>query len=182
MAEQLNALHDLFVNELRDVYDAEKQIVKALPRVARSASSEDLRNALEEHLEETRGQVERLEQVFEQLEMRPRGKHCTGMEGILEEGKELIETGTKGDVLDAGLIAAAQRVEHYEISVYGTLASWARQLGHSDMARLLEETLEEEKNADQKLSALAESSTNPSAQRGQEEGSSSRSRSTGSRR
>jgi ferritin-like metal-binding protein YciE len=165
MAE-VTALQDLFENELRDVYDAEKQIVKALPRVIRAATSEDLRNALEEHLEVTRGQVDRLEQVFDSLEMKPRGKHCPGMEGILEEGKELINEGAKGDVLDAGLIAAAQRVEHYEISVYGTLAAWARQLGHNNVVRLLEETLQEEKQADKKLTALAEGETNPAATTG----------------
>jgi ferritin-like metal-binding protein YciE len=162
MAE-MNALQDLFVDELRDVYDAEKQIVKALPRVIRAASSEVLRNALEEHLDVTRAQVDRLEQVFENLELKPRGKHCPGMEGILEEGKELISEGAKGDVLDAGLIAAAQRVEHYEISVYGTLAAWARQLGHDDVVDLLEETLREEKEADKKLTALAERDTNLAA-------------------
>jgi ferritin-like metal-binding protein YciE len=164
MAE-MKALQDLFVNELRDVYDAERQIVKALPRVIRASASEDLKEALERHLDETRGQVERLEQVFERLELRPKGKHCPGMEGILEEGKELIEEGSRGEVLDAGLIAAAQRVEHYEISAYGTLASWARQLGHDGVIALLEKNLEEEKAADKKLTALAEAETNPAAVR-----------------
>jgi ferritin-like metal-binding protein YciE len=166
MAE-VKALQDLFVNELRDVYDAEKQIVKALPRVIRATASDDLKEALEHHLDETRGQVERLEQVFERLDLRPKGKHCTGMEGILEEGKELIEEGSKGDVLDAGLIAAAQRVEHYEMAAYGTLAAWARQLGHQTVVSLLEKNLEEEKAADKKLTALAEAEMNPAAVKSQ---------------
>lgn len=165
MAES-NELQELFVDELRDVYDAEKQIVKALPKVIRAASSQDLRAALEEHLEQTRGQVERLEQVFEHLELKARGKHCSGMEGILEEGKDLISEKSKGETLDAGLIAAAQRVEHYEISVYGTLSSWARQLGLDEAMTLLEQTLEEEKAADKKLTMLAEGETNPAAQSG----------------
>jgi ferritin-like metal-binding protein YciE len=159
-------LQELFVDELRDVYDAEKQIVRALPKVIRAATAEDLRSALEEHLEETRGQVERLEQVFEQLDMKPRGKHCSGMEGILEEGKDLIGEKEKGDTLDAGLIAAAQRVEHYEMAAYGTLAAWARQLGLDNASSLLEATLAEEKAADQKLTMLAESETNPAASGG----------------
>lgn len=165
MAES-NELQELFVDELRDVYDAEKQIVKALPKVIRAASSANLRSALEEHLEQTRGQVERLEQVFEHLELKARGKHCTGMEGILEEGKDLINEKEKGEVLDAGLIAAAQRVEHYEISVYGTLASWARQLGMDEPVTLLEQTLEEEKATDKRLTMLAEGDTNPAAKGG----------------
>jgi ferritin-like metal-binding protein YciE len=162
MAE-INELQDLFVDELRDVYDAEKQIIRALPRVIRAASADGLRSALENHLEITREQVDRLEQVFEKLDLRPRGKHCHGMEGIIEEAKNLISEGSKGDVLDAGLIAASQRVEHYEISAYGTLAAWARQLGHGEVTRLLEETLDEEKAADKELTVLAEGQTNPSA-------------------
>jgi ferritin-like metal-binding protein YciE len=165
MAES-SQLQDLFVDELRDVYDAEKQIVKALPKVIRGATSEKLRAALEEHLEQTRGQVERLEQVFEHLDMKPRGKHCSGMEGILEEGKDLLNEHDRSDTLDAGLIAAAQRVEHYEMAAYGTLAAWARQLGHGDAVSLLEQTLEEEKAADRKLTMIAESEANPEASGG----------------
>jgi ferritin-like metal-binding protein YciE len=158
-------MQDLFVDELRDAYDAEKQVIRAMPRMVRAATSEDLREAFELHLEETRGQVERLEQVFEELGMKARGKHCPGMEGIIEEAKELIDEGKsiKGEILDAGLIAAAQRVEHYEIAAYGTLVAWARELGHDKAAGLLEGILDQEKATDKKLTMLAEGETNPAA-------------------
>jgi ferritin-like metal-binding protein YciE len=163
MAE-VNTLRSLFIDELRDVYDAERQIVKELPHVIEAASSDNLKAALEEHLEVTHGQVDRLEEVFEKFDLKARGKHCSGMEGILEEGKDLIGNGYSGSALDAGLIAAAQRVEHYEISAYGTLVAWARQLGHEDVVDLLEQSLAEEKTADQDLTELAETVTNPAAE------------------
>lgn len=162
MAE-LNGLRDLFIDELRDVYDAEQQIVKALPGIIGAASSSQLAASLDEHLEVTRMQVTRLEQIFKELEVKPAATHCSGMEGILAEGQKLIAAVDKGDVLDAGIIAAAQRVEHYEISVYGTLAAWSRQLGQDTVTDLLEETLEEEKTADEQLTSLAEDETNQAA-------------------
>ena len=142
---------------------------KALPKMIKSSTSEELGSALETHLEETRGQVERLEQVFEALDLRPRGKHCDGMAGILEEGKSLMEEDGDEAVLDAGYIAAAQRVEHYEITAYGSLMAWAKALGLKDALSLLKQNLEEEKAADQKLSALAESGLNQAAAAGQGE-------------
>jgi len=162
MAEA-GTLHDAFIEELRDVYDAEKQLIKALPKMARSASSRELRGLLETHLEETRGQVERLDEVFASIEQKPRGKHCEGIAGIIEEGKSILEEDFDGPTLDASIIAAGQRAEHYEIAAYGTLVAWARAMGHDDAAELLEQTLEEEKAADEKLSALAEGGLNQEA-------------------
>jgi ferritin-like metal-binding protein YciE len=165
----MKTLRDLFEDELRDVYDAEKQIVKALPKMIKASSNEELESALEAHLEETRGHVERLERVFESIDMRPRGKHCEGMAGILEEGKNLMEEDGDEAVLDAGFIAAAQRVEHYEITAYGTLMAWAKVLGLKDALSLLKANEEEEKAADEKLSALAERGLNQAAAAGQED-------------
>jgi ferritin-like metal-binding protein YciE len=162
MAEQAT-LHDAFIDELRDAYDAEKQVLKALPKLVKAATSPDLQAAFEEHLEETQGQVDRLERVFEILDEKPRGKRCDGMAGILEEGKKVMEEGFDGLVLDACLIASAQRVEHYEMAAYGTLVSWARAMGHTDAAELLEETLDEEKAADARLSHLAKGDINEEA-------------------
>ena len=162
MAEA-GTLHDAFIEELRDVYDAEKQLIKALPKMARAAHSEELRGLLETHLEETRGQVERLEEVFASIEEKPRGKHCEGIAGIIEEGKSILEEDFDEPTLDASIIAAGQRAEHYEMAAYGTLAAWARAMGHDDAAELLEQTLEEEKAADEKLSALAEGGLNREA-------------------
>src|ERR1700704_5047730 len=156
-------LHDAFVNELRDMYDAEKQLTKALPKLARNASSPDLRSAFESHLEETRGQVERLEQVFESLEEKARGKHCDGIAGIIEEGKSIMEEDFDDTTMDACLIAAGQRAEHYEMAAYGTLVAWAQAMGHTQAAKLLQQTLDEEKAADKKLSGLAEGGINQSA-------------------
>ncbi|MQA30627.1 MAG: DUF892 family protein [Luteitalea sp.] len=156
-------LHDAFVDELRDTYDAEKQIAKALPKMMKAASSPELRTAFEAHLQETRGQVERLEEVFASIEEKVRGKHCDGMEGIIEEGKSVMEEDFGDTTMDACLIAAAQRVEHYEMAAYGTLVAWARVMGHTDAADLLQQTLDEEKSADQKLSSLAESGINQDA-------------------
>jgi ferritin-like metal-binding protein YciE len=162
MAE-LNTLNDLFQNELRDVYDAEKQLLKALPKIIKAAKDTQLREALTMHLEETRGQVERLEQAFESLDLKPKGKHCAGMAGILEEGSDLLEEDGNDAVLDAAFIAGCQRVEHYEITAYGTLMAWAKLLGHEEALKLLEANEREEKAADMKLTKIAEATVNPEA-------------------
>jgi len=156
-------LHDLFIDELRDSYDAERQLTKALPRLAKAASSEALRDAFESHLEETNGHVDRLEQVFSSLGYEARGKHCEGMAGLIEEGRSVLEDDFDECTTDAGLIAAAQRVEHYEMAAYGTLVAWARLMGYSDAADLLQQTLDEEKAADEKLTSLAEGGINEQA-------------------
>jgi ferritin-like metal-binding protein YciE len=156
-------LHDAFIDELRDCYDAEKQLTKALPKMAKSATSPELRDAFESHLEETRGHVERLEEVFQSLEEKARGKHCEGIAGIIEEGKNVMEEAFDETTMDACLIASGQRAEHYEMAAYGTLVAWARAMGHSEAADLLQETLDEEKAADQKLSELAEGGINQEA-------------------
>lgn len=153
----LHNLHDLFHQELRDIYDAEKQLTKALPRMAKQASNDKLRSALEDHLAETEQQVERLEKIFGMIDEKPRGKKCVGMEGLIKEGSELLKEKADDAVKDAGIIAAAQRVEHYEIAVYGTLASFAQELGLMDAVTLLEETLAEEKDADAILTQCAAS-------------------------
>ena len=140
-------LHDAFLDELRDAYDAEKQLIKALPRLAKTATSADLKEAFETHLEETREHVTRLEQVFESLEEKARGKHCDGIEGIIEEGKSVMEEDFDDITMDACLIAAGQRAEHYEMAAYGTLVAWARAMGHTEAATLLQEILDEEKAA-----------------------------------
>jgi len=158
------SLHDAFEEELKDVLSAEKQLVKALPKMAKAASNEDLRAGFEEHLEQTKGHVERLEKIFELLDKAPRAKKCKAMEGLIEEGSEIMEEDADPDVLDAMLIAAAQKVEHYEIATYGTLVAWARRLDMSDAADLLQQTLDEEKDTDVKLTELAESSVNASAE------------------
>jgi ferritin-like metal-binding protein YciE len=162
-------LREALVEEIRDLYNAEKQLVKALPKMAKGAESDDLREALESHLEETEGQVTRLERVFELLDEKPRGKHCAGMAGIVEEGSEKLQEDIEGSVLDAVLIASAQKVEHYEIGAYGTAIAWAEALGLNDVVQVLNETLEEEKAADEKLSALAESGINQAATQGESE-------------
>jgi len=165
----MNTLKDLFEDELRDVYDAEKRVLKALPKMAKAASDERLREAFTTHLEETRGQIERLEQVFESLDMKVRGKRCAGMEGILEEGTELMQEDGDESVLDAGFIAAAQRVEHYEITAYGTLMAWAKVLGYREALQLLGANEQEEKAADKKLTAIAENLVNRQAASGRGE-------------
>jgi ferritin-like metal-binding protein YciE len=156
-------LHDAFLDELRDAYDAEKQLTKALPKLAKAAASPDLRAAFETHLEETRGHVDRLEQVFQSLEEKVRGKHCDGIAGIIEEGKSIMEEDFDDATMDACLIAAGQRAEHYEMAAYGTLVAWAQSMGHTEAADLLQEILDEEKAADKKLSALAEGGINQEA-------------------
>jgi ferritin-like metal-binding protein YciE len=158
-----NTLHDAFIDELRDTYDAEKQLLKALPRLAKAASSRELRSAFEDHLEETRLHVERLEEVFSTIEEKARGKHCEGMAGIIEEGKAIMEEDFDDSTMDAALIAAGQRSEHYEMAAYGTLVAWARAMGHDDAADLLQQTLDEEKAADMKLSGIAEGGINQAA-------------------
>jgi len=161
---KLKSLHDLYVDELKDLYNAENQLVKALPKMAKAASSDELRAAIEEHLEVTRGQVQRLEQVFQELEVNPKGKKCKGMEGLIEEGKEMMEEDAEPAVLDAALIGAAQRVEHYEMAGYGCVRTYARILGYDDAAELLQQTLDEEAEADKKLTELAESVINVEAE------------------
>lgn len=160
---QAETLHDAFIEELRDTYDAEKQLTKALPKLAKSASSPELREAFETHLEETQGHIERLEQVFESLEEKVRGKHCEGIAGIIEEGKSIMEEDFEESAMDACLIAAGQRAEHYEMAAYGTLVAWARAMGHREAADLLQQNLEEEMAADQKLTSIAESGINQDA-------------------
>ena len=149
-------LRELFVDELKDLYSAEKQLVQALPKMAKAADSEELKQAFQEHLEQTKGHVQRLEEIFGALEASPRGKKCVGMEGLIKEGQEAIEEDYEGAVKDAALIGAAQRVEHYEIAAYGTAKALAEVLGEEGHAATLEETLDEEKETDEKLTALSE--------------------------
>lgn len=162
MAES-GTLHDAFLDELRDAYDAEKQLLKALPKMAKKATSEDLTGAFETHLEETRGHVDKLEQVFGALGEKVRGKHCDGIAGIIEEGKSVMEEDFDAQTMDACLIAGGQRAEHYEMAAYGTLVAWAQAMGHTEAAELLQEILEEEKAADEKLTELAEGGINQAA-------------------
>jgi len=156
-------LHDAFLDELHDAYDAEKQLTKALPKLARASSSPQLRAAFETHLKETRGHVRRLEQVFDSLGEQVRGKHCDGIAGIISEGKATMEQDFDEATRDACLIAAGQRAEHYEIAAYGTLVAWARDMGHTEAADLLQETLNEEKAADETLTLLAQGGINQHA-------------------
>lgn len=153
---RLHSLRDLFHEELKDLYNAEQQIAKLLPKMVTAASSSDLRSALERHLEETRGHIERLHQIFERESISGKSKKCEGMEGLLKEGAELLQAKTEPEVRDAGLIGAAQRVEHYEIAVYGTVRTFAEQLGKQDIAKTLQETLDEEGAADKKLTEIAQ--------------------------
>jgi ferritin-like metal-binding protein YciE len=162
MAES-GTLHDAFLDELRDTYDAERQLTKALPKLAKAATSPELRKAFESHLEETRGQIKRLEQVFESLDEKVRGKHCDGIAGIIEEGKSIMEEDFDDTTMDACLIAAGQRAEHYEMAAYGTLVAWANAMGHTEAAALLQETLDEEKAADETLTEIADAGINQSA-------------------
>jgi len=156
------------IDELRDIYHAERQLVRALPKLAKAATSPDLREALESHLAETEEQVSRVEQAFEMLNESAKAKTCSGMLGIVEEGADLIKEHDKGAALDAGIIAGAQRAEHYEIAAYGSVMAWAKALGHDDVAELLSASLEEEKAADQKLTELAEAGLNEAAASGSE--------------
>jgi ferritin-like metal-binding protein YciE len=160
----MTTLEDLYTDMLKDLYSAEKQLVKALPKMAKNAQSPDLQKAFQEHLRQTEGHVERIERIFSDLEGSPRGKKCVGMEGLIEEGNEILQEDAEPDVLDAGLIAAAQKVEHYEIASYGTARAWAERLGYDKAARLLQQTLEEESMANEKLTRIAESHVNMEAQ------------------
>src|SRR5687767_5664590 len=162
MAEA-GTLHDAFIDELRDTYDAEKQLTKALPKLAKAATNPKLRSAFESHLQETHGQIARLEQVFASLDEKVRGKHCDGIAGIIEEGKSIMDQDFDETTMDACLIAAGQRAEHYEMAAYGTLVAWAQAMGHTEAASLLQQTLDEEKAADKKLSGLAEGGINERA-------------------
>ena len=153
---EINSLRELYIDQLRDLYDAENQLIKALPKMAEGATSEELREGIEEHLEQTRNQAQRLEQIFERLGETPKGERCKGMEGVIKEGSETLEKEMDDDTKDAAIIAAAQRVEHYEIAGYGTVRTYANLLGETEAAELLEETLDEEKETDQKLTQLAE--------------------------
>jgi ferritin-like metal-binding protein YciE len=159
-----NGLHTLFLDELADMYSAEQQLTKALPKLARAAHSDQLREAFESHLEETENHVNRLKKVFESLNETPKGKKCKGIEGIIEEGKEILGEHEKGEELDAALIAAAQKAEHYEIASYGCLCTWADQMGHARAHELLGENLTEEKTADEKLTEIAMSRANAEAE------------------
>jgi ferritin-like metal-binding protein YciE len=157
---ELESLRELYIDELKDLYSAEKQLVKALPKMAKNATSPELKQAFQDHLAKTETHVERLEQIFESLESSPRGKKCVGMEGLIEEANELLEEDAEEEVLDAGLISKAQHVEHYEMAGYGTVRTYALTLGESEHAELLEQTLNEEKEADELLTQLAENSIN----------------------
>ena len=159
---KITTLRDLWIDELKDIVNAENQILKALPKMVKAAVSDDLKTAFAEHLEQTRGHVQRLEEIFTMIDANGRGKKCKGMEGVIAEGKEMLEMDLPEPVGDAALIAAAQRVEHYEIAAYGTARAYAEILGESDAASLLEQTLEEEKETDERLTSIAES-VNPQA-------------------
>ena len=161
----LATLHDLMVHELKDLYSAERQLVQALPKMSKNATSDQLRTAIDNHLAETEEHVTRLEQVLESLGESPRGQKCDGMLGLIEEGKKLLKEEADPDVMDAGIIVSAQKVEHYEIASYGAVCEYARMMGHTEALQLLEQTLEEEKKADQTLNALAEGGINALAER-----------------
>ena len=156
-------MNDLLLNVMQDVYYAERQILKALPKLAKASSNEQLKEALMHHREETQGQVERLQKAFEALGKRARGQTCEAINGLIEEGDEVVEEFEQGTVRDAGIVACAQAVEHYEMARYGTIIAWAKSTGHDDIVRLMQETLEEEKKADGLLTQLANRSINPEA-------------------
>jgi ferritin-like metal-binding protein YciE len=162
---EMQSLQDLMVEELKDLYNAENQLLKAMPRMAKKASNDQLRQAFETHMRETEGQIDRLEQVFEALGEKAKGKTCHAMKGLLEEAKEMMGEDMDDDVMDAALISAAQKVEHYEIASYGTVRTYAQLLGNKEAARLLQQTLDEEGKTDKLLSQLAESSINIEAAR-----------------
>ncbi len=164
MAKEPKQLDELFHDTLKDIYYAEKKILSALPKMAKAAQNEDLTAAFEKHQAETEGQISRLEQVFELIDQKPQGKKCAAIEGILEEGQEIIKEYKGSPALDAGLVSSAQAVEHYEIARYGTLRTWAEELGLDDAAKLLQETLDEEEATDQALTEIAESVVNQEAQ------------------
>ena len=161
---EMTSLQDLFVEDLKDLYSAETQLTKALPKMAKAATNPDLKQAFQTHLAETQVQIERLEKIFEELDESPKGKKCKAMEGLIEEGKELMEEDAEPEVLDAGLIGAAQKVEHYEIAGYGTVRTYAQMLGNAEAARLLQKTLDEEGMTDKKLTELAMQCINADAE------------------
>jgi ferritin-like metal-binding protein YciE len=165
----MNDLHELFLAELADVYGAEKQLLKALPKMAKAANSAELQEAFSNHLSETEEQVERIEQVFEAFDKPAKSKHCKAMEGLLSEGKEILDEWKGSAALDAALISAAQKVEHYEIASYGCLCTWAKLLDNAEALALLKQTMDEEETADQTLTRIAESSSNTEAEEGQGE-------------
>jgi len=158
----VDTVEKLFVSELKDLYSAENQITKALPKMAKAATSPELKSAFESHLQETEGQIQRLERIFEILGKAPGGKSCKGMKGVLEEGSEVLEETAEGEVRDAGLISAAQRVEHYEMAGYGSVRAYAELLGQAEIAKLLQQTLDEESAADKKLTQIS-AKVNPKA-------------------
>lgn len=160
---KMRSLQDLYVDELRDLYSAENQLIKALPKMAKASSTPELRAAFEEHLEQTKEHAARLERIFDKLDARAKGKKCKGMEGLIDEGKEVLDEDADPQVLDAALIGAAQRVEHYEIAAYGCARTHARTLGHEEAAELLQQTLDEEGETDKKLTELAEDLVNQEA-------------------
>ena len=160
---KLNTLKQLYIEELRDLYSAENQLLKALPKMAKGVSSEELKLAFENHLDQTKVHVERLEEIFERLDETPKGKTCHGMKGLVEEGSEILQEDAEESVLDAGIIAAAQKVEHYEIASYGTVRTFAQLLGEDEAAESLQETLDEEGEADKLLTQLAQEIVNPEA-------------------
>jgi len=166
---EMESLHELYVDELKDLYSAEKQIVKALPKMVKNATNPELKEAFSNHLDETEGHVQRLEKIFQMLGEKAGGKKCKGMEGLIEEAKELLEEDAAEEVLDAGLISKAQHVEHYEMAGYGTVRTYAEQLGFSDQAKLLQPTLDEAGKANELLTQIAESSVNLDAETGSEE-------------
>ncbi|HSY65324.1 MAG TPA: ferritin-like domain-containing protein [Terriglobales bacterium] len=161
-------LRELYIEELKDLYNAENQLVKALPKMAKAASSDELRQGFEDHLEQTKGHVQRLEQIFQALGESPKGKKCKGMEGLVEEGSEVMHEDFEGALMDAAIIGAAQRVEHYEIAAYGTVCAFAEELGETEQNSLLNETLQEEKETDEKLTHLAQQ-INAQANEGEEQ-------------
>ncbi len=161
----LDSLQDLYVEQLKDLYSAESQILDALPKMADTATNPDLKQAFKSHLQQTQGQVDRLNEIFDDLGQKPGGHKCKAMEGLIKEGEEMIKEKAKSDVKDAGLIAAAQRVEHYEIAGYGTVRNFADRLGHQRHQELLQQTLDEEGDTDKKLTRLAEQVINPDAMR-----------------
>jgi ferritin-like metal-binding protein YciE len=161
MTKKMTSLDELYVDMLKDLYSAENQLITALPKMAKAASASDLRNAFEDHLKQTKHQVERIERIFtDRGNGSPKGKKCVAMEGLIEEGKEVMQEDMEEDVMDAALIAAAQKVEHYEIAGYGTARTWAQQLGYNHAAELLQDTLEEESTANEKLTHIAEGHVN----------------------
>ena len=160
---KLNTLQKLYTDELRDLYNAENQLLKALPKMAKAASSEELKEAFEKHLEQTKGHVKRLEQVFEELDEKPKGKTCRAMKGLIEEGSEILQQDGEESILDAGIIVAAQKVEHYEIASYGSVRTFAHLLGQNKAAELLQTTLDEESETNELLNRLATSTINPEA-------------------